>query len=54
MYPITMSIAQAANASGLSRATLYRMIDRSELDTVKVGGRRLVRVASLKALLGEA
>jgi excisionase family DNA binding protein len=54
MEPLTVSIAQAAATSGLSRATLYRMIDRSELDTIKVGSRRLVRVASLKALLGEA
>jgi len=36
MEPLTVSM-QAAATSGLSRATLYWMIDRSELDTIKVG-----------------
>jgi excisionase family DNA binding protein len=40
--------------SGLSAATLYRLMDRGELDTVKVGRRRLVKVDSIKRLVGAA
>ena len=48
---LTCSIDAAVEASGISRAQLYRMIDRGALDTVKVGKLRLVRVASLVQLL---
>ena len=36
------SLAEVEVATGLSRATLYRMIAGNELATVKVRGRRLV------------
>ncbi|MGH9641224.1 MAG: helix-turn-helix domain-containing protein [Terriglobales bacterium] len=35
---------------GLSRSTLYNLIDRGELATVKVGKRRLVPTAELERL----
>lgn len=50
MQPITVSIADAVRLSGLSQATLYRLIGRDELATVKVGRRRLVRLDSLEQL----
>ncbi|MDK2768016.1 helix-turn-helix domain-containing protein [Sphingomonas sp.] len=52
MRPITVSIADAVEISGLSQATLYRLIGRKELATVKVGRRRLVRLDSLEQLVG--
>ncbi len=46
-----LSIIEAARASGLSRATLYRSIASGQLKTVKIGARRLVPVHALDALL---
>ena len=46
-----LSIKEAAQACGLSRATLYRLLNDGKLTTIKVGARRLVPVASIDALL---
>ena len=53
MQVMTCSIKEAIRATSLSQSTVYRMIDRGELETVKLGGRRLVKMSSLKRLLGE-
>jgi excisionase family DNA binding protein len=50
---LAMSIREAELASGLSRATLYRLIASGRLMTLKIGARRLVTVGALDALLGE-
>ena len=50
--PLTVTIATAQLMSGLSRATLLRRANEGALDTRKIGGRRLVVVASLRQLLG--
>lgn len=50
--PITVSMAQAGAFTGLNQATLYRMLERNELATVKVGRRRLVNLEALKKLVG--
>ena len=47
---LTFSIAEAATAAGISRATVYRLIDRGELRTVKLGDRRLVPRVELERL----
>lgn len=46
-----LSIKEAAEACGLSRATMYRLLNDGKLTTIKVGARRLVPVASIDALL---
>lgn len=46
------SIRQAADATGLSRSTIYQQIADKQLLTHKLGRRRLVDVASLLALVG--
>lgn len=46
-----LSIEETAEATGLSRATLYRAIGAGTLVTVKVGSRRLVPVTAIDALL---
>ena len=48
---LAMSIREAEHASGLSRATLYRLIASGRLMTLKIGARRLVTVGALDALL---
>jgi excisionase family DNA binding protein len=50
---LAMSIREAELASGLSRATLYRLIANGRLLTLKIGARRLVTVGALDALLSE-
>jgi excisionase family DNA binding protein len=49
-----LSVMETARAVGLSRATIYRLIEQNRLVTVKIGSRRLVPVASLDNLLEKA
>lgn len=46
--PLLISIEQAAAALGVSRANLYEIMARGEIDTVRIGRRRLVRVRDLE------
>jgi excisionase family DNA binding protein len=46
-----LSIKETAEACGLSRATLYPLLNEGKLTTIKVGGRRLVPVGAIDALL---
>ena len=46
-----LSIKEAAQSCGLSRATVYRLIADGKLTTLKIGSRRIVTVAALDALL---
>ena len=47
----TCTIAEACDAVGLGRTKLYELIGGGEVDTITIGRRRLVRVASLLKLL---
>jgi excisionase family DNA binding protein len=49
--PITVTLAEALRLSGLGRTKLYQLIARREIESVRVGTRRLINYASLKALL---
>jgi excisionase family DNA binding protein len=49
--PVTITIPAALRASGLGRTKLYELIAKREIDSVRVGTRRLVNYASLKAFL---
>lgn len=51
---LAYSIPEAEFASGLSRATLYRLMERGELTTVKRLGRRLVPARELERLCTES
>ena len=44
-------IPEAVEATGLSRATLYRLADAGKLKLTKVCGRTLIRRAELERLL---
>jgi len=46
-----LSIREAAQSCGLSRATIYRLIADGKLVTLKIGSRRLVRPEAIEALL---
>ena len=46
--PLTVSVLEAVRLTGLSRSTLYRLIDQSRLRRLKVGGRTLIRFCDLQ------
>lgn len=52
METVFVSVNEACRLVGLGRTTMYRLIDEGQVETVKIGSRRLVRVASLRALDG--
>jgi excisionase family DNA binding protein len=55
MKPIGLSIRDAGQAlGGISRATIYRMIARRELEALKLGSRTLITTASLESCAANA
>jgi excisionase family DNA binding protein len=51
---IAYRVNDAATVSGLSRATLYRLIKEGKLRSQIVAGRRLITPAALRELFSEA
>lgn len=50
--PLAVSVAEAKRHLGdMSTATVYRLIDKGSLERRKVGGRTLITMESIKALL---
>jgi excisionase family DNA binding protein len=46
-----LAVKEAVETYGLSRSMLYRLMARGTLHSVRVGGRRLLPVDALEALL---
>lgn len=53
METLNISIPAAAKALGVGKTSAYRLIKRGELKTVRILGRQLVTVKSVRALSGE-
>ena len=51
--PFALSPKDAAKSLGISRATLYRMINTGRLRVVKIGSRTVIPASCLLALLDE-
>ena len=51
--PLTVTVPAAMRYSGLGRTKIYELISRREIESVRVGARRLIVFASLKARLTE-
>ncbi len=49
--PVTVTVPMALKLSGLGRTKLYELLAKREIESVRVGTRRLINFASLKALL---
>lgn len=48
MKPITCSVDEAVAALGIGRSTFYRHMRAGLIETVRLGGRRLVKIDSLR------
>lgn len=48
-----LSVGEVSLVTGLSTATLYRMIRARQLDTVRVGRRVLIRPSEIERMLQE-
>lgn len=48
---IAYTIKEATAAIGLSRSTIYKLIASGELQTIRIGQRRLIRAEALNRLL---
>lgn len=49
--PISVGIDEAARLIGVARSMFYEMIANDEIQTFKLGRRRLVRVKTLEAFI---
>lgn len=54
MNAITTTVQDAASLIGVSRYSIYRLMNEGKIASVKVRGRRLVKMDSLRALVDEA
>ena len=52
MKPVTMTIKGACSYSGLSKSTLYNLVNAKKLEIRKVGKRTLITTASIENVLG--
>ena len=53
MEMLLVSIADAAKALSIGRTSVYELIRSGELETRKMGRRRLITAASIKRLAGD-
>jgi excisionase family DNA binding protein len=49
--PMAYGIKESVISTGLSKSTIYRLIEGGKLETVRIGGRHLIKAASLRRLL---
>ncbi len=50
--PVLISQQEAARLLGVERTTIWRMVKRRDLSSVKIGSRRLIVLASLREYVG--
>jgi excisionase family DNA binding protein len=51
LYPVSLSINNAARVIGIGRTKLYELINRGDLKTIRIGRRTLVLASSIHAML---
>lgn len=55
MKPLGLSIPETGKTlGGTSRATIYRMINRGELEAIKLGARTIITTESIEARVAAA
>ncbi|RYD80526.1 MAG: DNA-binding protein [Verrucomicrobiaceae bacterium] len=50
MEQILLSVRETAGVLGIGRTKLYELIGGGQLETVKIGTRRLVRISSVREI----
>lgn len=53
MEALVISINDAAQAIGIGRTKIYELINAKKLETIYIGRRQLVKVASMRRLVDE-
>lgn len=51
--PMAVSVANASRILGIGKTVTYELIKHGKLDTVHIGRRNMVRMSSLRQLIGE-
>jgi len=51
--PVNVSVDDAARMLGVGRTTVYKLMEDGKLDKIKIGGRTLISVESIRRLGGE-
>ena len=51
LEPITVTVSQARELSGLSTSTIYRLFDSGKLKRRKLGGKTLILMSELRQML---
>ena len=51
LSPICVGVDEAARLIGVARSMLYEMISNGDIQTFKLGRRRLIRVKTLEAFV---
>ena len=54
MQPYCVTIQQCRRLIGISKTSIYKLINEGKLEKIKVCGRTLITVTSLTALLRDA
>lgn len=54
VHPVSYNINDAAAALGLSRRSIYNLIDQGRIRKVKIGRRSLIPASDIAALMPEA
>lgn len=54
MEPLCCSVSDAAKSIGVCRATIYNWMREGRIVTHRIGGRRLVKIESVKRLVEAA
>lgn len=52
--PLALGVKAFCQTTGISRSLTYVLMQRGDLKTVRVGGRRLIPYAEAQRLIGEA
>ena len=53
MDRVTTSVAEACRALGIGNTKMYELINAGDLDTIRVGRRRLVTTASINRFIAD-
>ncbi|WP_448206470.1 helix-turn-helix domain-containing protein [Azospirillum sp. sgz302134] len=54
MNQLCLSVEETQRTLGVGRTSVYKLINEGKLEIVKIGRRTLIKIASVRAVAGEA